>query len=95
MENRGIYAASAEKVGDYRCKNLHQGGKASIVKNYIRRRKWRKGSQSSKSGPFAGVDFIIRFNKGPLLLEVILLLGLEGIENATGKDIANNHDQGY
>ena len=36
----------------------------------------------------AGVD-IIRSNKGPLLLEVNSSPGLEGIENATGKDIAN------
>ena len=37
----------------------------------------------------AGVD-IIRSNKGPLLLEVNSSPGLEGIENATGKDIANS-----
>lgn len=36
----------------------------------------------------AGVD-IIRSNKGPLLLEVNSSHGLEGIETATGKDIAN------
>jgi ribosomal protein S6--L-glutamate ligase len=36
----------------------------------------------------AGVD-IIRSNKGPLLLEVNSSPGLEGIESATGKDIAN------
>lgn len=35
----------------------------------------------------AGVD-IFRSNKGPLLL-VNSSPGLEGIENATGKDIAN------
>jgi ribosomal protein S6--L-glutamate ligase len=35
----------------------------------------------------AGVD-IIRSKKGPLLLEVNSSPGLEGIETATGKDIA-------
>ena len=35
----------------------------------------------------AGVD-IIRSAKGPLLLEVNSSPGLEGIEGATGKDIA-------
>ena len=35
----------------------------------------------------AGVD-IIRSNNGPLLLEVNSSPGLEGIETATGKDIA-------
>ena len=37
----------------------------------------------------AGVD-IIRSNKGPLVLEVNSSPGLEGIENITGKDIAND-----
>ncbi len=36
----------------------------------------------------AGVD-IIRSNKGPLVLEVNSSPGLEGIENTSGKDIAN------
>ena len=35
----------------------------------------------------AGVD-IIRSTKGPLLLEVNSSPGLEGIETATGKDVA-------
>ena len=35
----------------------------------------------------AGVD-LIRSNKGPLLLEVNSSPGLEGIEKATGKDLA-------
>jgi ribosomal protein S6--L-glutamate ligase len=37
----------------------------------------------------AGVD-LIRSNKGPLLLEVNASPGLEGIEDATGKDIARD-----
>ena len=37
----------------------------------------------------AGVD-IIRSNKGPLLLEVNSSPGLEGIENATGINVANS-----
>jgi ribosomal protein S6--L-glutamate ligase len=37
----------------------------------------------------AGVD-IIRSNKGPLLLEVNSSPGLEGIENATGVNVANS-----
>jgi len=36
---------------------------------------------------FAGVD-ILRSKEGPLLLEVNSSPGLEGIETATGKDIA-------
>jgi ribosomal protein S6--L-glutamate ligase len=35
----------------------------------------------------AGVD-ILRSNHGPVVLEVNSSPGLEGIENATGKDIA-------
>jgi ribosomal protein S6--L-glutamate ligase len=35
----------------------------------------------------AGVD-IVRSNRGPLIIEVNASPGLEGIEKATGKDVA-------
>ena len=37
----------------------------------------------------AGVD-ILRSNHGPLVMEVNSSPGLEGIETATGKDVAGN-----
>lgn len=76
----------AEK-GEFRA-NIHQGGKASIVKITSEERKLAQKAAKVLSLAVAGVD-IIRSNKGPLLLEVNSSPGLEGIENATGKDIAN------
>jgi len=76
----------AEK-GEFRA-NLHQGGKASVIKITSEERKLAVKAAKVLNLAVAGVD-IIRSNKGPLLLEVNSSPGLEGIENATGKDIAN------
>ena len=76
----------AEK-GEFRA-NIHQGGKASIIKITAEERKLAQKAAKVLNLAVAGVD-IIRSNKGPLLLEVNSSPGLEGIENATGKDIAN------
>ncbi|MDP5232040.1 MAG: 30S ribosomal protein S6--L-glutamate ligase [Cellulophaga sp.] len=77
----------AEK-GEFRA-NIHQGGKASIVKITSEEKKLAIKAAKILNLAVAGVD-IIRSNKGPLLLEVNSSPGLEGIENATGKDIANS-----
>lgn len=76
----------AEK-GEFRA-NIHQGGSASKVKITAEERKLAIKAAKILDLPVAGVD-IIRSNKGPLLLEVNSSPGLEGIENATGLDIAN------
>ena len=73
--------------GEFRA-NIHQGGKASIVKITADEKKLALKAAKVLNLAVAGVD-IIRSNKGPLLLEVNSSPGLEGIENATGKDIAN------
>ena len=76
----------AEK-GEFRA-NIHQGGRASRIKITSEERKLAQKAAKILNLAVAGVD-IIRSNKGPLLLEVNSSPGLEGIENATGKDIAN------
>lgn len=73
--------------GEFRA-NIHQGGKASMIKITTEERKLAQKAAKVLNLAVAGVD-IIRSNKGPLLLEVNSSPGLEGIENATGKDIAN------
>ncbi|WP_281542047.1 30S ribosomal protein S6--L-glutamate ligase [Maribacter aestuarii] len=73
--------------GEFRA-NIHQGGKASRIKITTEERKLAQKAAKVLNLAVAGVD-IIRSNKGPLLLEVNSSPGLEGIENATGKDIAN------
>jgi len=73
--------------GEFRA-NIHQGGTASRIKITTEERKLAIKAAKILDLPVAGVD-IIRSNKGPLLLEVNSSPGLEGIENATGLDIAN------
>lgn len=73
--------------GEFRA-NIHQGGSASKIKITTQERKLAIKAAKILNLPVAGVD-IIRSNKGPLLLEVNSSPGLEGIEAATGLDIAN------
>ncbi|WP_167964315.1 30S ribosomal protein S6--L-glutamate ligase [Saonia flava] len=77
----------AEK-GEFRA-NIHQGGKASVIKITPEEKKLAIKAAKVLNLAVAGVD-IIRSNKGPLLLEVNSSPGLEGIEKATGKDIADS-----
>ena len=77
----------AEK-GEFRA-NIHQGGSASIIKITPAERKLAIKAAKTLNLAVAGVD-IIRSNKGPLLLEVNSSPGLEGIEKATGIDIAHS-----
>ncbi|MDH5436163.1 MAG: 30S ribosomal protein S6--L-glutamate ligase [Gammaproteobacteria bacterium] len=72
--------------GDFRA-NLHQGGSASIVKITPAEKTLALKATKILGLKLAGVD-IIRSRNGPLLLEVNSSPGLEGIETATGKDIA-------
>jgi len=74
-------------VGEFRS-NLHQGGVASKVKVTPEEKRLAVRAAKVFDLAVAGVD-IIRSNKGPLVLEVNSSPGLEGIENATGKDLAN------
>jgi len=77
----------AEK-GEFRA-NIHQGGRASLIKITPEERKLAIKATKTLNLSVAGVD-IIRSNKGPLLLEVNSSPGLEGIEKATGIDIAQS-----
>ncbi len=72
--------------GEFRA-NLHQGGTASVIKITPEEKKLAVKAAKVLGLSIAGVD-IIRSNKGPLVLEVNSSPGLEGIEQATGKDIA-------
>ena len=72
--------------GEFRA-NIHQGGTASTIKITPTERKLAVKATKALGLMIAGVD-IIRSKHGPLLLEVNSSPGLEGIEAATGKDIA-------
>lgn len=72
--------------GEFRA-NLHRGGSAALVKITKEERVLAIKAAKALGLQIAGVD-IIRSTSGPLLLEVNSSPGLEGIETATGKDIA-------
>lgn len=72
--------------GEFRS-NLHRGGTAKIVKLRPEERQLAVRAAQVMGLDVAGVD-LIRSGHGPLVLEVNSSPGLEGIETATGKDIA-------
>ncbi len=72
--------------GEFRS-NLHRGGKASVVKLTPEERSTAVRSAKIMGLNVAGVD-ILRSNHGPVVMEVNSSPGLEGIETATGKDVA-------
>ncbi|MCH2234690.1 MAG: 30S ribosomal protein S6--L-glutamate ligase [Crocinitomicaceae bacterium] len=72
--------------GEFRS-NVHQGGTASVVRITAEERRLAVKAAKVFNLPVAGVD-ILRSNRGPMVLEVNSSPGLEGIEGATGVDIA-------
>jgi len=73
-------------AGEFRS-NLHRGGSASVIKITPEERSTAVRAASIMGLNVAGVD-ILRSNHGPVVMEVNSSPGLEGIETATGKDIA-------
>lgn len=74
------------KEGEFRS-NLHRGGTAEIIElSDAEERTALKAAKSMGLG-VAGVD-LLQSSRGPLVLEVNSSPGLEGIEAATGKNIA-------
>jgi ribosomal protein S6--L-glutamate ligase len=75
------------KPGEFRS-NLHRGGTAKLIKITPEERSTAVRAAKIMGLNVAGVD-ILRSNHGPLVMEVNSSPGLEGIETATGKDIAS------
>ncbi|WP_286744472.1 30S ribosomal protein S6--L-glutamate ligase [Roseivirga sp. UBA1976] len=72
--------------GEFRS-NLHRGGKAEVVKLSRLEKSVAVKAANAMGLSVAGVD-ILQSSRGPLILEVNSSPGLEGIERATGVDIA-------
>ncbi|MGD9171935.1 MAG: 30S ribosomal protein S6--L-glutamate ligase [Candidatus Thiodiazotropha sp.] len=72
--------------GEFRS-NLHRGGSAELVKITPKERATAVRAAKVIGLNVAGVD-ILRSERGPLVMEVNSSPGLQGIETATGKDIA-------
>ena len=74
------------KEGEFRS-NLHRGGSASLIKITPEERKTAVRSAQIMGLNVAGVD-LLRSKRGPVVMEVNSSPGLEGLEAATGKDVA-------
>jgi ribosomal protein S6--L-glutamate ligase len=72
--------------GEFRS-NLHRGGSASVVRLTPEERKTAIAAAKTMGLNMCGVD-LLRSSNGPMVMEVNSSPGLEGIEAATGKDVA-------
>ncbi|MBL7016619.1 MAG: 30S ribosomal protein S6--L-glutamate ligase [Kiritimatiellales bacterium] len=85
----GKVVASMERKaapGEFRS-NLHRGGSSSLIRITPEERSTAVRAAKIMGLNVAGVD-LLRSNHGPVVMEVNSSPGLEGIEAATGKDIA-------
>lgn len=84
-----VVAAMIRKAapGEFRS-NLHRGGSAEQIKITPEERSTAVRAAKSMGLNVAGVD-ILRSNHGPVVMEVNSSPGLEGIEKATGIDVAS------
>jgi len=85
----GKVVASMQRTGapgDFRS-NLHRGGKAQAIRITPEERSTAVRAAKILGLNVCGVD-MLRSNHGPVVMEVNSTPGLEGIETATGKDIA-------
>jgi ribosomal protein S6--L-glutamate ligase len=73
--------------GEFRS-NLHRGGSASLIKITPEERSTAVRAAKVMGLNVAGVD-LLRSNHGPVVMEVNSSPGLEGIEDASGADIAS------
>lgn len=74
------------KEGDFRS-NLHQGGTARAIKITPAERSTAVSAAKIMGLNVCGVD-LLRSNHGPVVMEVNSSPGLEGVEKATGIDVA-------
>lgn len=72
--------------GEFRS-NIHRGGTAALIKITPEERSTAVRAANTMGLNVCGVD-ILRSNHGPVVMEVNSSPGLQGIEKATGKDIA-------
>lgn len=72
--------------GEFRS-NLHRGGTASVIRITPEERSTAIRAAKAMGLRVAGVD-LLRSNHGPVIMEVNSSPGLQGIETATGRDIA-------
>jgi len=74
------------REGDFRS-NLHRGGSAKSIRITPQERSTAIGAAKAMGLNVCGVD-MLRSNDGPVVMEVNSSPGLEGVETATGVDVA-------
>ncbi|HLR24759.1 MAG TPA: 30S ribosomal protein S6--L-glutamate ligase [Fodinibius sp.] len=74
------------REGEFRS-NLHRGGSGELIQLTKEERRTALVAADAMGLSVAGVD-LLQSNRGPLALEVNSSPGLQGIESATGKNIA-------
>lgn len=74
------------KEGEFRS-NIHRGGSANLIRITPEERSTAVRAAKTMGLNVCGVD-LLRSNHGPVVMEVNSSPGLQGIEGATGKDIA-------
>jgi ribosomal protein S6--L-glutamate ligase len=74
------------REGDFRS-NLHRGGSARSIRITPQERSTAIGAAKAMGLNVCGVD-MLRSNHGPVVMEVNSSPGLEGVETATGVDVA-------
>ncbi|MXO85870.1 30S ribosomal protein S6--L-glutamate ligase [Altererythrobacter aurantiacus] len=85
----GKVVAAMKRTGaadDFRS-NLHRGGSAELIKITPEERSTAVRAAKHMGLNVCGVD-MLRSNHGPVIMEVNSSPGLEGVEKATGKDVA-------
>ncbi|KMW59084.1 hypothetical protein AIOL_004065 [Candidatus Rhodobacter oscarellae] len=82
-----VAAMRRKSAGDDFRSNLHQGGTAEAVRITKEERDCAARAAKAFKLGLAGVD-LLRSDDGPKVLEVNSSPGLEGIEKATGRDVA-------
>jgi ribosomal protein S6--L-glutamate ligase len=85
----GKVVAAMQRTGapDEFRSNLHRGGSAKVIKITPEERSTAVRAAGRMGLNVCGVD-MLRSNHGPVIMEVNSSPGLEGIESATGKDVA-------
>ncbi len=85
--NKVVAAMKRQAKADEFRSNLHRGGAASLIRLTPEERSTAIRAAQRMGLNVSGVD-ILRSNHGPVVLEVNSSPGLEGIESATGNDVA-------
>ena len=88
IDNKVVASMKRVAQDDEFRSNIHRGGRAETVKLTPEERSTAVRAAKTMGLKIAGVD-LLRSNHGPVVMEVNSSPGLEGIEKATGKDIAD------